>query len=197
LGAAAAAGEYATLAADGATGVPTAGVRAEALCAQARRSTDEAAVRLLRTAVELSAGAGLALLECRIRLDLAQRLVAVGRLEDAATEAGRAKEQADRMGARWLRTVAVDTQRRIGACRPRRASAPQVARSAAGEALSVREEQILGMVCQGMSNKDVAGALFVSVKTVEAHLTRIFRKTGARSRASLVAAFAAAQPVRV
>jgi DNA-binding CsgD family transcriptional regulator len=196
-GAAAAAGEYATLAADGATGVPTAGVRAEALCAQARRSTDEAAVRLLRTAVELSAGAGLALLECRIRLDLAQRLVAVGRLEDAATEAGRAKEQADRMGARWLRTVAVDTQRRIGACRPRRASAPQVARSAAGEALSVREEQILGMVCQGMSNKDVAGALFVSVKTVEAHLTRIFRKTGARSRASLVAAFAAAQPVRV
>jgi DNA-binding CsgD family transcriptional regulator len=91
----------------------------------------------------------------------------------------------------------VDTQRRIGACRPRRASTPQVARSAAGEALSVREEQILGMVCQGMSNKDVAGALFVSVKTVEAHLTRIFRKTGARSRASLVAAFAAAQPVRV
>ncbi|WP_329361889.1 LuxR C-terminal-related transcriptional regulator [Streptomyces sp. NBC_00669] len=194
---AAGAREYATRATQGATAFPTAGARAEALRAQALHTPDEAAVRSLSAAVELSAAAGLAVLECRVRLELAQRLVAVGRLEDAATEAGRAKERADRMGARWLRGVAVDTQRRIGASRPRRTSARQGPRSREGEVLSAREEQILDMVCRGMSNREVAGALFVSVKTVEAHLTRIFRKTGARSRASLVAAFASVRPVRV
>lgn len=194
---AAAAREYAALAAGSAGPRPTAGARAEVLRARARHAPDEAAAGLLTAAVELSAGAGLAVLECRVRLELAQRLLAMGRLEDAATEAGRAKERADRMGARWLRGVAVDTQRRIGAGRPRRTTAQRGPRKPVGEVLSEREEQILDMVCQGMSNREVAGALFVSVKTVEAHLTRIFRKTGARSRASLVAAFAAARPVRV
>ncbi|SFF66298.1 regulatory protein, luxR family [Actinacidiphila alni] len=194
-GAAAAAREFAALAADGASACRTAGARAEALVARARHTPDEGAVRLLTAAVEASAVAGLAVLECRARLDLAQRLLAAGRLEDAAAEAGRAKEWAERTNARWLRAVAVNTQRRIGACRPRRTAEPQRPGTVAEETLSVREEQILGMVCQGMSNGEVAGALFVSVKTVEAHLTRIFRKTGARSRSSLVAAFAAARPV--
>ncbi|OIK27465.1 hypothetical protein VT52_011990 [Streptomyces malaysiense] len=197
LGRTAAAREYSALAAGRATVCRTAGARTEVLRARARHAPDEAAVGLLRAAVELSAVAGLAALECQVRLELAQRWLAVGRLEDAATEAGRAKECADRMGARWLRGIAVDTQRRIGACRPRRASAPLGPRSPVGEALSEREGQILGMVCQGKSNREVADALFVSVKTVEAHLTRIFRKTGARSRASLVAAFATARPARV
>ena len=196
-GAASAAREYSALAADSATACSSAGARAEALCARAGHAPDEAAVLLLSTAVELSAAAGLAVLECRVRIELAQRLVAVGRLEDAATEAGRAKERADRMDARWLRAVAVDAQRRIGACRPRRTSVPQDPRGPVEEVLSTREEQIVGMVCRGMSNREVAGALYVSVKTVEAHLTRIFRKTGARSRATLVAAFAAARPVQV
>ncbi|MEU6853249.1 LuxR C-terminal-related transcriptional regulator [Actinacidiphila alni] len=194
-GAGAAAREFAALAADGGSACRRAGARAEALVARARHTPDEGAVRLLTAAVEASAVAGLAVLECRARLDLAQRLLAVGRLEDAAAEAGRAKEWAERTNARWLRAAAVNIQRRIGACRPRRTAEPQRPGAAAEETLSVREEQILGMVCQGMSNGEVAGALFVSVKTVEAHLTRIFRKTGARSRASLVAAFATARPV--
>ncbi|MEC3992709.1 LuxR C-terminal-related transcriptional regulator [Actinacidiphila sp. DG2A-62] len=196
-GAAAAAGEYAALAADRADAEGTAEARAEALCARAGLAPDGAALPMLTAAVELSAAAGLAVLECRVRLELARRLVASGRLEEAAAEAGRVKEEADRMDARALRTAAVDAQRRIGACRPRGTSAPRGAGAFAGQELSVREEEILGMVCQGLSNREVAGALFVSVKTVEAHLTRIFRKTGARSRAALVAAFGAARTVGV
>lgn len=195
LGRDATARHYSAMAAAAAAAGRRAGPRAEALCAQARQVPDATAVVLLSAAVELSADAGLLVLECRARLALAQRLTALCRLEDAAAQAGLAKEGAARAGARWLRQVAIDTQRRIGACRPRRASAAPSARLVPGGGmLSAREEQIVGMVCQGMSNRDMATALFVSVKTVESHLTRIFRKTGARSRVSLVAAFAAGQP---
>jgi DNA-binding CsgD family transcriptional regulator len=44
------------------------------------------------------------------------------------------------------------------------------------------------MVAGGMSNRDVAQALFVTVKTVEMHLGRVYRKLGIRSRAELPAA---------
>ncbi|MGH2629791.1 MAG: helix-turn-helix domain-containing protein [Actinomycetota bacterium] len=39
---------------------------------------------------------------------------------------------------------------------------------------------------EGMKNKEIAQAMFVSVATVEAHLTRIYRKLGVRSRGELI-----------
>ena len=41
----------------------------------------------------------------------------------------------------------------------------------------------------GRSNKEVANELFVSLRTVESNLTRIYRKLGVRSRAELAACF--------
>ncbi|MEU7245590.1 helix-turn-helix domain-containing protein [Streptomyces sparsogenes] len=58
--------------------------------------------------------------------------------------------------------------------------------------MSVRESEIVRMVRLGMPNRDIADTLVISVKTVEAHLTRIFRKTGVRSRTALAAAAAGA-----
>ena len=40
----------------------------------------------------------------------------------------------------------------------------------------------------GASTRDIAASLFISPKTVEAHLTRIYRKLGVSSKAQLVAA---------
>lgn len=40
-------------------------------------------------------------------------------------------------------------------------------------------------VGDGLSNGEAAAALFVSRKTVEAHLTRVYRKLGVRSRSEL------------
>ena len=59
-------------------------------------------------------------------------------------------------------------------------------RRSAGD-LTATERQIAELVAEGRSNKEVAAALFVSVKTVEANLSRVYAKLGIRSRAALAA----------
>jgi DNA-binding CsgD family transcriptional regulator len=51
--------------------------------------------------------------------------------------------------------------------------------------LTDAEARIAELVAAGRSNRDVATALFVSVKTVEVTLTRVYQKVGVRSRAEL------------
>jgi DNA-binding CsgD family transcriptional regulator len=51
--------------------------------------------------------------------------------------------------------------------------------------LTEAEDRVAALVAEGLSNKEVASALFVSVHTVEAHLSRVYRKLGIRSRAEL------------
>ena len=53
--------------------------------------------------------------------------------------------------------------------------------------LTPQEEAVAGLVAQGRSNKEVAAELFLSVKTVQFHLTRVYAKLGVRSRAELAA----------
>ena len=50
------------------------------------------------------------------------------------------------------------------------------------EPLSEREAEILSLLAQGLTNKDIAQTLIVSVRTVEAHLRNLFAKLGVRSR---------------
>ncbi len=57
-------------------------------------------------------------------------------------------------------------------------------RAAEGE-LTVSERRVAELVAQGMSNREIAAAAFISPKTVEANLARVFRKLGFRSRAQL------------
>jgi DNA-binding NarL/FixJ family response regulator len=44
--------------------------------------------------------------------------------------------------------------------------------------LSEREREVLGLIAEGMSNRAIAGRLFVTERTVEAHVTQIFQKLG-------------------
>ncbi len=63
-------------------------------------------------------------------------------------------------------------------------------RSASRGTFTTAEERIAGLVAEGRSNKEVAATLFISVKTVEVTLTRVYRKLGVKSRAELAARFA-------
>ena len=51
--------------------------------------------------------------------------------------------------------------------------------------LTAAEEQVAALVASGRTNREVASQLFTTVKTVESHLTRIYRKIGVRSRTEL------------
>ncbi|MEW5961737.1 MAG: LuxR C-terminal-related transcriptional regulator, partial [Chloroflexota bacterium] len=53
--------------------------------------------------------------------------------------------------------------------------------------LTKRERQVAAVVAQGLSNQEIAGELVVSVKTVEAHVSRILSKLGFSSRAQIAA----------
>ena len=58
---------------------------------------------------------------------------------------------------------------------------------ASGSALTPAESRVAELVVEGKTNHEVAQALFVSEKTVEANLTRIYRKLDVRSRSALAA----------
>jgi DNA-binding CsgD family transcriptional regulator len=64
----------------------------------------------------------------------------------------------------------------------------ELERAAPGRAvgeLTPVEARVTDLVARGLRNREVAATLFMSVATVEAHLTRIYRKLGIRSRAEL------------
>jgi len=52
--------------------------------------------------------------------------------------------------------------------------------------ITPRELEILGLVAQGLSNREIAGKLFVSENTVKTHCSRTFEKLGARRRTQAV-----------
>jgi len=60
-------------------------------------------------------------------------------------------------------------------------------RTPAGDELTPTERRVAALVAEGRSNREVADSLFITVRTVEANLTRIYRKLDVRSRAEFAA----------
>ena len=79
----------------------------------------------------------------------------------------------DSLGARLWASRARDELARISGRRP------------AASDLTTTETRLAALAAEGLSNKEIAAALHISVHTVEAHLTRIYRKLGIHSRAAL------------
>jgi class 3 adenylate cyclase/predicted ATPase/DNA-binding CsgD family transcriptional regulator len=92
-------------------------------------------------------------------------------------------ELAQRLGANLLSGEAHKELIATGA-RPRR-----IVRSGAA-ALTPSERRIAAMAAEGMSNREIAQALFVTLRTVEMHLSNAFRKLDVSSRTQLPAALA-------
>jgi DNA-binding NarL/FixJ family response regulator len=59
----------------------------------------------------------------------------------------------------------------------------------ARDRLTEREQQIASFACDGLTNAEIGTRLFISPRTVEYHLSKVFSKLGIRSRAQLSDAF--------
>lgn len=79
---------------------------------------------------------------------------------------------------------------RIWAERARTELASVFGRRGAPERLSPAERQVADLVAAGRSNREVADELFLSVRTVEGHLTHVYAKLDLRGRTQLAAALA-------
>ena len=124
------------------------------------------------------------------RLELARALVELGAAQRRAGQRADAREPlrrgldlAHRCGATRLEQRARDELAATGA-RPRRAVLT------GRDALTATEQRIAQMAADGMSNREIAQALFVTSKTVENHLGRVYPKLGINSRKQLAGALA-------
>ncbi|MCM1966614.1 LuxR family transcriptional regulator [Streptomyces sp. G1] len=130
-------------------------------------------------------------------LEQARTLLALGRVERARRRqaAARAAWEAaravfDETGARPWQELTRELLDRAGGSAPATGPVPGAGR------LTESESRLADLICQGATNQQAAQHMFISVKTVEGMLSRVYRKLGVRSRTQLAAARAAAAPGR-
>jgi DNA-binding NarL/FixJ family response regulator len=56
-----------------------------------------------------------------------------------------------------------------------------------GYILTTREEEVIHLVIQGLSNKEIAASCHISVQTVKDHLKHAYQKIGVHQRSALIA----------
>jgi class 3 adenylate cyclase/DNA-binding CsgD family transcriptional regulator len=129
-------------------------------------------------ALERLAGSPTPFERARTELCLGERLRRGRRRSDAREPLRRALETFERLGAApWAERARTEL----------RASGETARRGdpSAAEQLTPQELQVALVVGRGATNKEAGAALFLSEKTIEAHLGRIYRKLGIRSRTEL------------
>ena len=162
--------------------------RAQALVALARGETARA-VELAGAAVADAERVDGALDVARARL-IAGRALAASDRDGALLELAAAEQASATAGAARVRDEALQEQRRLGR---RVGRGGERGRAGGGVgALSPREREVAGLVADGRTNREIAARLFLSEKTIETVLSRVFRKLGVRSRAEVAARVAAA-----
>jgi DNA-binding CsgD family transcriptional regulator len=148
--------------------------------AAARRGHGLAALAADRDeAAELLGEAAAAFDELGYRVDAARALLLQAR---ALRRAGRRNPSADALADASARLGA------MGATAWQSQAAAELERVAPGRGeaeLTRMERRVAELVARGRRNREIAGELHVSVPTVEAHLTRIYRKLRVRSRTEL------------
>jgi DNA-binding CsgD family transcriptional regulator len=145
-------------------------------------------VALLQEAVDVLFDSPAKLEHAKARTELGAALRRGNRRAQARQQLRRAVELATICGASLLAARAESELLATGA-RPRRIALSGV------ESLTPSERRVAELAAEGPTNREIAQALFVTPKTVEVHLSRVYRKLGIRSRTQLAAALA--EPTRV
>lgn len=144
-------------------------------------------IALLRTAVSVLASSPARLEHAYALAGLGSALRRNNHRSEAREPLRQALDLAQRGGAVLLAERAHEELIAAGA-RPRR-----VVRSGAAS-LTPSERRIAAMTAEGLSNREIAQALFVTLRTVEMHLSNVFRKLEISSRTQIAAALAAGEP---
>jgi DNA-binding CsgD family transcriptional regulator len=142
---------------------------------------------LLREAVEVLADSEARLQHARALVDLGAALRRANQRTEARERLREGVDLARRVGALGLAARANDEIAATGA-RPRK-----VLRTGL-DALTASERRVAQLAADGMSNKEIAQTLFVTIKTVEVHLSHAYRKLEISSRAELDSALLTPAP---
>jgi DNA-binding CsgD family transcriptional regulator len=138
---------------------------------------------LLQEAVELLAGSPAKLEQAKARTELGAALRRANQRAKAREQLRRAVELATICGATPLAARAESELLATGA-RPRRVALSGL------ESLTPSERRVAELAAEGPTNREIAQTLFVTPKTVEVHLSSVYRKLGISSRSQLAGALA-------
>ncbi len=138
-----------------------------------------AARRSFEAALELLNGLPLRYDTARVNFAYGQTLRRAGKRRQADAVIGAAREI----------YLSLDAQTYVARCdRELKAGGLHQVRGSRDDVnLTAQEEAVTALVSQGLSNREVAAELYVSPKTVQYHLTRVYAKLGVRSRSELAA----------
>jgi DNA-binding CsgD family transcriptional regulator/tetratricopeptide (TPR) repeat protein len=140
--------------------------------------------RLLRGAIDSFEGAGARVERARALTDLGAMLRRRNRRTEARDFLREALDAAHRACAAPLAEYA-ETELRATGARPRRVVLSGL------DSLTASERRIAELAGQGLTNREIAQTLFITTRTVEGHLTSIFRKLRIDSRNELQASLTA------
>jgi DNA-binding CsgD family transcriptional regulator len=145
----------------------------------AARGDQVAALALMQAAFAAHA-------ERPLRPEMARTLLEQGIVQRRAKQKNAAKESLEEalatfeeIGARMWADRARDELSRVG-----------LRRRQQQDGLTPAQARVVELVCDGMSNQQIAKTLYMSQRSVESHLTKAYREFGVRSRAQLVATLA-------
>jgi DNA-binding NarL/FixJ family response regulator len=185
-----AAAAWAARAEDVAEAAAPAGRRAEAWRAQAAvdlaRGDPAEAAELAAWSVEAFESRSTRVEAARTRILLGTALAAKGDRDAAAAELDAALADLREVGAVRYADQAARELRALGKRVARKGKAGAEADGIAG--LSGREREVAELVAKGRTNKEIAAELYLSEKTIESHMSRIFDKLGVSKRTQVAAA---------
>ena len=138
----------------------------------------ETGIERLREAVEVLAGSEARLEQVRALVDLGAALRRANRRAEARERLREAVDLAQALGAFGLAKRANEEIAATGA-RPRRVLQTGL------DALTASERRVAQLAADGMSNREIAQTLFITIKTVEVHLSTAYRKLEISTRAQL------------
>ncbi|MFC1414713.1 AAA family ATPase [Streptacidiphilus sp. N1-12] len=155
----------------------------------AHRGDSAGAARLFTEAAQQSARSGATLREAQSLLLASPHARATGDRAGAADSWHRGARLASEGGSQLL--VGLAERLRPAVFPPTSAQVGEPVAEPLGTpvgelvSLTTRERQVAGLVAEGLSSPAIAAELYLSPRTVESHIARIYRKTGVSSRAAL------------